>query len=133
MKITVTNRSKGPVLIQLARGLDYEGHPACASKPFAMTRAVVLPDGTAGLHTHTQELPGSIGWLPGETLTGLPSAIAQVEQFRRERDAGRLVVIEEQETPPPAPAPAPPAPIEPAIPDTAEVTAPVSASSRRKG
>jgi len=90
--LTVQNRSLRPVILNLARGVDYGDAFLPARIPF--DELVVHPSGlVAGVKSRTLAQPASISWLPGETRQDVPAAVASLEDFRKATAAGILRLV----------------------------------------
>lgn len=103
MSLTVRNASRVTFVLNLLPSMKVEQE--YAPTKFSMEVPVDAREGQeAGARLVEKTLPASITWLPGETKTGLPEGITEIEEYRRAVTTRKLVLVKtakEGEAPPP--------------------------------
>lgn len=92
MSLTVINKAKSRVTINY---LQETKHEDAASEPKTVPLELVDHDpatGERGKRIVERTVPASVSWLPGETLSGLPDGLRDIEEFQTAVAAGRLKV-----------------------------------------
>ena len=89
MPLSVKNKSRRPVTINLLQHTAPD-----LSTPVELTLATLNKDGTTGQRIVERQVPASISWGPGETLTDLPEGLPDIEEFQTAVAAGKLLVTE---------------------------------------
>lgn len=91
--ITVQNTHKrAPFVGILEPGGDYGSDPRCAAHKSTRRVAVELPDGSQAVKLVDELRPAAITLQPGESLSGLPDAVADAPDFRAGLQAGTLKI-----------------------------------------
>lgn len=95
MSLTVKNTQRVDFVLNLRHETKVEDDSPYGPTKFEMESAVEPRLGQEpGVRLIEKTLPGSISWLPDETLTGLPDGLLELEEFKRARAKRWLVVVE---------------------------------------
>jgi len=81
--ISLKNKSRLSITVNLERGVDYGADERCAGSSFRMVVPVVLGSGEQGMQRINRSFPGALTWQPGETKANLPDAVANAPEVQR--------------------------------------------------